>query len=65
MTSLITLLADPDLGHCQPTVLLLLRTSSILLYSVPAILVFLLTAILSLYVTMKVRKVFISLHRSL
>ena len=59
MTSLVALLADPDLVHCQPTVLLLLRTSSILLYSVPAILVFLLTAILSLYVTIKVRKVFI------
>ena len=62
MTSLVTLLADPDLALCQPTVLLLLRTSSILLYSVPAVMVFLLTAILSLYVTIKVRKVFISLH---
>ena len=60
MTSLAALLADPHLVQCQPTVLLLLRTSSILLYSVPAIMVFLLTAILSLYVTIKVRKVFIA-----
>ena len=35
---------------------LLVRTSSILLYSGPALLVFLLTAILSLYVTIKVRQ---------
>ena len=35
---------------------LLARTSSILLYSGPALLVFLLTAILSLYVTIKVRQ---------
>ena len=64
MTSLVALLADPDLVECQPTVLLLLRTSSILLYSLPAILVFLLTAVLSLYVTIKVRKVVIVLHCS-
>ena len=57
ITTLVTFLADPDLAHGLPPVLLLLRTSSILLYSVPALIVFLLTALLSLYVTLKVRKV--------
>ena len=60
LTGLLTLLADPGLVQSEPTVLL--RTSSIFLYCLPASLVFLLTAILSCYVTMKVGKFFILLY---
>ena len=60
LTGLLTLLADPGLVQSEPTVLL--RTSNIFLYCLPASLVFLLTAILSCYVTMKVDKFSILFH---